>query len=99
MREVSLAVSRSDELRTAAERGDYARAAVVAQQLAPGMEAQLGQFRNQMEVYEATRAQADWRRALRALADARIAAIAAGLPELESVVTDRLYDVVKERQA
>jgi hypothetical protein len=98
MQEINLVVSNADELRIAAEQGDYAKAAQVAAALAPGMEAQLRQFFIQMEIYQEAKGTSDWRKALRALADARIAAISAGLPELESVVTERLYDVVKGRK-
>jgi hypothetical protein len=83
------------DLRIAVEQGDYVRAVNLAAALAPGTEPQLDQFRIQMEVYDRARAAADYRKALRALADARMAAIAAGFPELEAVITDRLYEVVK----
>lgn len=85
-------------VRAAAEEGDYARAVAMAALLVPGMEAQLGQYRLQMELYEQAVKNGNWRQAIRALADARIAAVQAGLPELEVVATDRLYDVVKAHE-
>lgn len=95
MQEVST-VSRL--VQAAAEAGDYERAVVLSAQLVEGMEAQLGQYRLRMEGYEQARAAGNWRLALRTLADARIAAIQAGLPELEGVATNRLYDVVKSHE-
>jgi hypothetical protein len=85
-------------IRAAAEAGDYGRAVEVAAKLWPDVAPQLEQYRLQMELYELCREKSEWRRALRALADARIAAIAAGLPELEVVATNRLYDVVKSHE-
>jgi hypothetical protein len=85
-------------VQAAAEAGDYARAVTIAAELVPDMEAQLGQYQIQMDLYEQARQTGHWRLALRALADARMAAIAAGLPELEGVATDRLYDVVKSHE-
>lgn len=82
-------------IRAAAEIGEYARAVEIAVKLWPDMIHQLEQYRLQMELYELSRAKLDWRRALRSLADARLAAIAAGIVELEIVATNRLYDVVK----
>jgi hypothetical protein len=89
---------RSDEMRTAMEQGDYALAVTLAAELAPGMDSQLGQFKIQMELYRQARSDADWRRALRAIADARIAAISAGLPELESIASHHLYQIVREHE-
>ena len=83
------------EIRTAAEQGDYARAAVLAAIVAPGMEGPLSTFQSEMEAYERARLVSNWHRALRSLADARSAAIACGMPELESVVTHRLFDIVR----
>lgn len=83
------------ELRAAAAQGDYERVAAIAASLAPGMEAQVEQFRIQMQLYTQARAGQDWRRALRALADARLAAIHAGLPDLESIATEGLYHIVR----
>lgn len=83
------------EIRAAAERGEYARAAVMASILAPGMEGVLGRFQTEMEAYERAKISANWHRALRALADARAAALASGVIELEAVVTRRLFDVVR----
>lgn len=83
------------DVRKAAEQGDYARAAVLASVLLPGMEQPLARFRDEMEAYERARLTANWHRALRSLADARAAAMATGLFELETVVTHRLFDVVK----
>lgn len=80
---------------TALARGDYARAEVAAAAFAPGKEAQLHQFRIQMESYERARIEADWYKALRALADARMAAIGSGIPTLEEVVTDRLRETIR----
>ncbi|HWI64939.1 MAG TPA: hypothetical protein VNT75_24180 [Symbiobacteriaceae bacterium] len=85
-------------IRAAAESGEYGRAVEIAIRLWPDMAHQLEQYRLQMELYETSRAGHDWRRALRALADARLAAIAAGLVELEIVATNRLYDVVKSNE-
>lgn len=89
------ATTLAQAVRAAAERGDYGRAVETAAKLVPGMEPQLGQYQYQMERYEQYKAAADWRHALRALADARTAAVAAGLPELETVASNRLYEVVK----
>ncbi|HLN62402.1 MAG TPA: hypothetical protein VK464_12695 [Symbiobacteriaceae bacterium] len=85
-------------VRAAAEAGDYERAVTIAGHLVPEMAAQLGQYQVQMALYEQARAEGNWRLAIRALADARLAAIAAGLPELEGVATDRLYTVVKAHE-
>jgi hypothetical protein len=85
-------------VRAAAEAGDYARAVSIAEKLAPGSEPQLVQYRLMMEKYDQAVAGDDWRRALRALADARLAAIAAEMPELETVATNRLYEVVKAHE-
>jgi hypothetical protein len=85
-------------IRAAAEQGDYVGAVEMAMKLWPEMVHQLQQYRLMMEQYEASRGKLDWRRALRALADARLAAIAAGLVELEVVATNRLYDVVKSHE-
>lgn len=87
----------SREIRAAAERRLYALAADLAVAQAPDAIADLAKFRTHMEVYERLRERDDWRRALDALAAARAAAIAAGFPELESVVTHRLFDLVRER--
>lgn len=81
--------------RQAAVDGDYNKAVSLAATLVPGMELQLEQYRLQMETYDDARTTEDWRRALRALADARLAALAAGVPELEQVASDRLYDLVR----
>jgi hypothetical protein len=85
-------------IRAAAEQGDYVGAVEMATKLWPEMVHQLQQYRLMMEQYEASRGKLDWRQALRALADARLAAIAAGLVELEVVATNRLYDVVKSHE-
>jgi hypothetical protein len=85
-------------VRAAAEQGDYLRAVTIAARMAPGMEPQLTQYRFMMEAYEQALAAGDRRKALRALADARLAAIAAELPELETVATNRLYAVVKAHE-
>ncbi len=98
MQPVKQAARFAKEVRAAAERGDYALAESLALSLAPGKETELTRFRERMEVYEQARESQDWRRALRALADARDAAVAAGLPELEGVVTHRLFDIVKLQQ-
>lgn len=90
------ATTSTDALRAAAVQGDYAGVISAAAALAPEAEPQLVQFRIMMERYEEARQAADWRRALRAVADARMAAIAAGLPELETLTTNLLYDVVKQ---
>lgn len=84
--------------RAAVEQGEYARGVDIAAKLAPGLEPQLEQYRLMMETYDLAVSAADWRRALRALADARLAAIQAGLPELETVATNRLYEVVKAHE-
>jgi len=78
-----------------AERGDYRGAVAAALAIVPCAEAQLRQYEIMMELYEEARVGGSWRRALRALADARMAAIAAELPELETVATARLYEVVR----
>ncbi|MDF2628602.1 MAG: hypothetical protein K0R39_2433 [Symbiobacteriaceae bacterium] len=85
-------------IRAAAEQGDYVGAVEMATKLLPDMVHQLQQYRLMMEQYETSRGKLDWRRALRALADARLAAIAAGLVELEIVATNRLYDIVKSHE-
>lgn len=85
-------------IRAAAEQGEYGRAVEIATKMWPEMAHQLEQYRLQMENYELARDKHDWRRALRALADARIAAIAAGMVELEIVATNRLYEVVKSNE-
>lgn len=85
-------------VRAAAEAGDYERAVTIANRLVPDMEAQLAQYQVQMSLYEQAMAAGNWRLAIRALADARLAAIQAGLPELEGVATDRLYAVVKAHE-
>lgn len=79
----------------ALQRGDYARAELAAAALVPGKEPQLYQFRIQMESYERARRESDWYRALRALADARLAAINAGVAELEEVANRRLQETVR----
>lgn len=86
------------ELKAAAGRGDYAEAVRSAAVLAPGKERELEQFRSQMELCERALRAAEWRRALRALAEARTAAVAAGLPDLESISTARMYAVIKLRE-
>lgn len=85
------------QVKQAAESGDYALAVSLAVRVVPGMEPELKKFQKQMEAYEEARGHANWHRALRSLADARAAAISAGLPELESVVTHRLFDIVKQQ--
>ena len=90
------AVTTAETMRAAVAQGDYAGAVDAAAALAPEMAPQLVQFRFMMERYAEARQASDWRRALRALADARMAAIAAGLPELETLATNLLYDVVKQ---
>ncbi len=85
-------------VRAAAEAGDYERAVTIAGHLVPEMEAQLTQYQVQMALYEQAMGAGNWRLAIRALADARLAAIQAGLPELEGVATDRLYAVVKAHE-
>lgn len=77
------------------ERGDYARVEVAAAAMVPGKEAQLHQFRVQMESYERARGEADWYRALRALTDARLAAISAGLVPLEEMANRRLKETIR----
>lgn len=86
------------ELLVAADKGDYARAFERALALVPNKGTELSRYRALMELYEESRRTADWRRALRALADARAVAIAVELPELERAVTHRLFDLVKEQQ-
>ncbi|HYF92103.1 MAG TPA: hypothetical protein VD969_07635 [Symbiobacteriaceae bacterium] len=86
-------------IRAAAEKGEYGRAVEIAARMWPEVALQLEQYRLQMEIYELCREKCDWRRALRALADARIAAVAAGVVELEMVATNRLYEVVKSNEA
>ncbi len=81
-----------------AQAGDYNQAVAIASALAPGMEPQLEQYRLQMQAYERANAERDWRRALRALADAWMAALAAGVPELEKVANERLYALVKDHE-
>ncbi|HEY3365513.1 MAG TPA: hypothetical protein VGK74_10710 [Symbiobacteriaceae bacterium] len=83
------------ELRAAAAQGDFDKVAAIANALVPGMEAQVEQFRIQMGLYAQAKEANDWRRSLRALADARLAAIAAGLTDLESMATEGLYNIVK----
>lgn len=85
-------------LRAAAERGDYALAAKQAAELMPDMIPQIEQYRIRMELYEEAVEAENWRQAIRALADARMAAIAADLPELEVVAQARLFQVVKHFQ-
>ncbi|MGE5673419.1 MAG: hypothetical protein ACM3XM_05980 [Mycobacterium leprae] len=89
-------MAENEKLVAAALEGNYQRVTELAAALAPGAEPQLEQFRIQMEEYEAAVQQSDWRRALRALADARLAAIGAGIPDLEAIATQRLYSVVKQ---
>lgn len=84
--------------REAALAGDYSRAVAVAAPLVPGMEPQLEQYRLQMRAYDEAHALQDWRKALRALADARLAARAAGVPALEQVASDRLYELVRSHE-
>lgn len=84
--------------REAAQAGDYTRAADLAAIVAPGMEMQLEQFRLRMQDYEEACVEENWRRALRALADARLAALAAGVVDLEQVANERLYDLVKKHE-
>lgn len=98
MQQLNQAVPSTKEVRTAAERGEYAVAVALASSLVPGLDDVLSRYRERMESYEEARQAGDWRRALRSLADARAAAIASGLPELESVVTHRLFDVVRLQQ-
>ncbi|MFZ5828008.1 MAG: hypothetical protein ACOY94_27195 [Bacillota bacterium] len=86
----------AESAREAAEAGDYTRAAALAAIVAPGMEMQLEQYRLRMQDYERASAEGDWRKALRALADARLAALAAGVFGLEQVANERLYDLVKQ---
>jgi DNA polymerase/3'-5' exonuclease PolX len=59
------------------------------------VEVQLRQYWLQMELFEKFRAEGDWRRALRAIADARIAAVAAGKTDLEAAASERLLEVVR----
>ncbi len=82
------------QMREAAARGDYAEAVTRAAELAPGKERLLEQFRLQMERYEKALAESDRRRALLALAKARSAAVAADLPALESIASERLAGMV-----
>lgn len=96
--QVKPAVKSAREVRTAAERGDYALAEELANSMVTGASEELAKYRERMERYEQAKAVGDFRRALRALADARAAAIASGLPELESVVTHLLFDVVRLQQ-
>lgn len=85
------------DVRIAAEGGDYSLAVTLAAKVVPGMEPELRKFKAEMEAYEEAKGRANWHRALRSLADARAAAISAGIPELESVVTHRLFDIVKQQ--
>lgn len=85
--------------RHSARRGDYACAVAAAERIAPGKEAQLQAFKQFMERYEVAKAAGHWRRAVRALVGARSAAVAAGLPELERVVTARLRQAAKRYAA
>lgn len=93
--ELHVAESIARSAREAALVGDYDSAVAIANSLVPGMELQLQQYRWQMETYEEARCRNDWRRALRALADARLAAVVSGVPALEEVASDRLYDLVR----
>jgi len=86
------------ELKAAAGRGDYALAVRSAAILAPGKEQELNQFRAEMEFSQRAIRSAQWRSALRALAQARMAAVAVGLPELENISTDQMYRVIKLRE-
>lgn len=86
------------ELKAAVGRGDYAVAVRSAAVLAPGKEQELDQFRAEMEFSQRAIRSAQWRIALRALAQARMAAVAVGLPELESISTDQMYRVIKLRE-
>ncbi|HEY8346061.1 MAG TPA: hypothetical protein VIL07_02150 [Symbiobacteriaceae bacterium] len=85
-------------LKEAARRGDYAGAVRNAALLVPGKQRELDRFRMEMEQYERAVRTAQWRAALRALAAARMAAVAAGLPELEDISTDQMYRVIRLRE-
>lgn len=82
----------------AARSGDYTRAVAIAATMVTNMELQLERFRIQMERYDEACGAGDWRRAVRSLADARLAALAAGVPELEQVATERLYALVRKHE-
>lgn len=86
------------KLKAAVGRGDYALAVRSAAVLAPGKEQELNQFRAEMEFSQHAIRSAQWRSALRALAQARMAAVAVGLPELENLSTDQMYRVIKLRE-
>jgi len=86
------------EILVAADKGEYAFACERALAVVPGKGEELRKYRALMELFDECRRTADWRRGLRALADARATAIAIGLPELEKAVTHRLFDLVKEQQ-
>lgn len=86
------------ELKAAVGRGDYASVVRSAAVLAPGKERELDQFRTEMEFSQRAIHSAQWRSALRALAQARMAAVAAGVPELERISTDQMYLVIKLRE-
>jgi len=84
--------------RSFAQAGDYNQAVAVASLLVPGMEHQLEQFRVRMRAFESAKAIGHWREAVSALTDARMAALAAGIPELAQVASDQLFRLVKEQE-
>lgn len=94
MKVVSIPATGERELKAAAARGDYARVVNLATSMSPKSRPEAVKFQAHMDIYEQARRQGDWRRTMRALADARDAAIAAGFPQLESVVSHRLVEVV-----
>lgn len=83
------------DMRTAAGRKDYAKATDAALILAPDKGTYLTEFRVFMERYEQAKSRYAWRKALRAVIAARRAAIAAELPDLEQIATERLYELVR----
>lgn len=79
---------------SAMERGDYRQAEALVAGAIPETKERLQRFRTQMELHEEAVTRQDWRVALRALADARIAVADARLQDFEQFIATRLRQVM-----
>lgn len=85
-----------EQARMAAAQRDYRRAEALAVAAMPDDLQSLAQFRQYMEMCEQAVESGDWRTALRALADARIALAGTRCLVLEGVIHERLQQVIRE---
>lgn len=84
-----------EKAQLAARKGDYRKAEALAGAVSPGDLESLSRFRHHMETSEQAIRSEDWRTALRALADARIALADTHCAELQDVVHERLQQVMR----